>query len=95
VFHEFCQSAPPGHDAKTYSGHGIASTNDCRGPMFMDVCKFNKALVKVKCSKPTGVNKKQIITMAVVIHLGKPTRMEYTFQGLDPNDWPSYQAFVL
>ena len=56
---------------------------------------FNKALLLVLNSRPTGCNEQNKINIAVAIHLGKTSRLDYTFKDFQANDWPFYKCWQL
>jgi hypothetical protein len=60
-----------------------------------DVLHFNRALLVVLRSKPTGCTDQQKVNMAVAIHLGKVERREYAYKDLDPYDWQNYGAWCV
>ena len=55
---------------------------------------FNKALLVVLNSRPTGCNEQNKINMAVAIQLGKTSRMDYIFKDFQANDWPYYSCWM-
>jgi hypothetical protein len=44
-------------------------------------------------SNPTGSSRQQMINMAVAMHLGKTSKMEYQYRDIDPNEWINYKAW--
>ena len=55
--------------------------------------KFNKALLKVQSSNPTGVGEDEKINMAAAIHLGKTDVMSYRFKDFEVGDWKFHAAW--
>jgi hypothetical protein len=55
--------------------------------------KFNTALMIIYRSNPTGSSRQQMINMAVAIHLGKTSKMEYQYRDINPNEWINYKAW--
>ena len=60
-----------------------------------DISKFNESLRLIYRSNPTGSSQKQQVNMAIAVHLGKTSRMEYQFRDLDPSEWPNYQCWLV
>ena len=54
---------------------------------------FNRALMIVYNSNPTGCTEQNKINMAVAIHKGKVERMEYRFKDYEPRNWKFYGAW--
>ena len=60
-----------------------------------DVKKFNKNLLIVFASKPTGVGDDEKINMAVAIHLGNVDAMSYRHKDFPAADWKFYRAWLI
>ena len=59
-----------------------------------DCQKFNTSLRLIILSKPTGVDKQQIINMAVAVHLKQCQGKNYDFKDFDAaGNWSYYQAW--
>ena len=97
VKHELQVRAPPGPEAYGryhHRGHNAISGH-FRDKVAHDVCKFNKALRMVYSCNPTGVIQCQMVNMAVAIHLGKTSRMEYQFKDFDAAEWINYRVWLV
>ena len=57
--------------------------------------KFNKALMKVFRSHPTGCTEQNKINMAVAIHLRKTDKMDYTHRDYIASNWQFYPAWCV
>jgi len=55
--------------------------------------KFNTSLMLIYRSNPTGSTRQQMVNMAVAMHLGKTSKMEYQYRDIDPNEWINYKAW--
>jgi hypothetical protein len=64
-----------------------------RDTIARDLCKFNKALVKVLASQPTGVTEDQKINMAVAIHNNETNTCLHRFKDYNARDWRFYGAW--
>lgn len=60
-----------------------------------DCKKFNKCLVKVHSSKPTGVTEENKVNMAVAIHTGKTDMMQFCHKECDANNWRFYLSWLV
>ena len=60
-----------------------------------EVRKFNKALLKVLASKPTGVSDNNKINMAAAIHLNKTDLVSYRHKDYPAEDWKFYRAWLI
>jgi hypothetical protein len=89
------QITPRGADPSMFAGRGAHTVyKHLRDKIFPDIQKFNKALNLVHSCNPTGTSPQQIINMAVVIHSGVTTRMDYRYIDYDANSWVNYQAWM-
>ena len=57
--------------------------------------KFNKALLKVISSKPTGVNESDMVNMAAAVHLGKTDVAAYRHKDFPAATWKFYRAWLV
>ena len=57
--------------------------------------QFNRDLLLVYNSNPTGCTEQNKINMAVAIHKGKVERMEYRFKDFEARDWKFYGAWCV
>lgn len=90
------QITPRGADPSMFAGRGAHTVyKHLRDKIFPDIQKFNKALNLVYSCNPTGTSPQQIINMAVVIHSGVTTRMDYRYIDYDANSWVNYQAWMV
>ena len=72
VHTKFSAKAPVSAPKGQYKDRQVSAiTNQWKATIAREVKKFNKALLKVFNSKPTGCNEQNQINMAVAIHLGK------------------------
>ena len=55
--------------------------------------KFNRVLLKVLSSKPTGVDENQKINMAAAIHLGKTDAMSYRHKDYSVREWKYHKSW--
>jgi hypothetical protein len=60
-----------------------------------DCKKFNKSLVKVYASRPTGVTLEEKVNIAVALHLKKADTASSRHKGFPVNDWKFYQAWLV
>jgi hypothetical protein len=60
-----------------------------------DVLNFNKALMIIYRSKPTGCTEQNKINMAVALHLGKSDHREYRHKEFDPFEWSNYACWMV
>jgi hypothetical protein len=62
-----------------------------------DCKKFNKSLMKVYASRPTGVTLEEKVNIAVVarLHLKKADTASSRHRGFPASDWKYYQAWLL
>lgn len=81
------QLAPNDAPDGTYHHRGDRCYYYLRDSVFPEIQKFNKAVRIVENSKPTGVDKKQKLNMAVAIHLAKTRQMNYDFKDFDSSQW--------
>lgn len=82
------------NDAGRYHLRGTnAVWNYFRDHLKHDVNKFNIALRLVQASKPTGVDKNQVVNMAVAIHTGRTKKMEYKYKDFSAHNWMHYEAW--
>ena len=85
----------PSNVQGTYHGRELSAIkNQWKDKISRDVKKFNKALVKVLSSNPTGCTEENKIAMAVAIHLGKTSIMSYRHKDFEVRDWPFYHAWL-
>jgi hypothetical protein len=60
-----------------------------------DCKKFNKSLIKVYASRPTGVTLEEKINIAVALHLKKADTASSRHRSFNANDWKFYQAWLV
>ena len=66
-----------------------------RDQIAKDCNAFNRKLMVVYSSNPTGCTELDKISMAVAIHLGKVERMEYRFKSFKPRNWKHYASWCI
>ena len=81
-----CQGRYHNRGAKCLLNHW--KTNVAR-----EVKKFNRALLKVFISKPTGVGDQEKINMAAAIHLGKIDTASHRHKDFPAGEWKFYMAW--
>lgn len=60
-----------------------------------DCKRFNKSLVLVYASRPTGVSIEQKINIAVALHLKKADTASSRHRDFPPGDWKFYEAWLV
>ena len=58
-----------------------------------DVQKFRLSFAKVRASNPTGVGDDTVMSMAVAVHIGVTTCMDYSYKEFDKESWLYYRAY--
>ena len=91
------ESAPRGDDAiGRYHNRGMVPVwNQWKDNVNRNVKGFNKCLLTIYKSNPTGVTEEEKINMAIAIHVGKVDVMNYRMKDYEPNDWKLYQAWLV
>lgn len=84
---------PPAVPDGKYGNRPVMSCKAHFSDLSADVQKFAVALRKVHASNPTGVNEDNVLSMAVAIHLGKTTMMEYKYKDYLKDNWISFKAW--
>ena len=93
---KFAAKAPASAPKGQYKDRQVSAiTNQWKDTIAREVKKFNKALLKVFNSKPTGCNEQNQVNMAVAIHLGKTSTMSYVHKEFEANDWNLYQCWKI
>ena len=89
--------APKGDEAVgRYHNRGLLPVgNQWKDNVNRNVKGFNKCLLMIYKSNPTGVTEDEKINMAIAIHVGKCDVMNYRMAELEPNDWKLYQAWLV
>lgn len=91
----FIEKGPP--TASVVDGkYGFRTVESCRkhvAELSADVQKFGIALRKIRACNPTGVQDADIISMAVAVHMGKATTMDYETKDYCKENWLSYKAW--
>jgi hypothetical protein len=89
--------APRGDDAVgRYHNRGLLPVwNQWKDNINRNVKGFNKCLLTIYKSNPTGVTEDEKINMAIAIHVGKVDVMNYRMAQFEPNDWKLYQAWLV
>jgi tRNA-splicing ligase RtcB len=59
-----------------------------------DLKKFNKSLLKVMSSNPSGVSQQEKINIAVAMHLGKTDAVSQRHKNFEPMNWKLYQCWL-
>lgn len=96
VVERFQAKAPDDRPQGTYHARGDKPiVTHWKDNIARDVKKFNKCLLKVLASKPTGVGEQEKINMAAAIHLGKIDAVSYRHRSFEPNDWKFYQCWLV
>ena len=78
--------------------YGLRSLDSCRqhfADLSADVQKFWRSVTTVRNSCPTGTNEEDNLSMAIAIHLGKTSKMDYEYKTTDPMSWVNYLAFLV
>lgn len=96
VFARFVAKAPPDHLSGTYSGRGEnAVRNYWTDNIARDCKKFNKSLMKVYQSRPTGVTLEEKTNIAVALFLGKADTASSRHKGYPTGDWKFFEAWLV
>ena len=90
-------NAPHGDEADgRYHNRGLLPVwNQWKDNINWNVKGFNKCLLTIYKSNPTGVTEDEKINMAIAIHVGKVDVMNYRMAEFKPNDWKLYQAWLV
>ena len=81
--------APPG----THHHRGASVYTYLRDNVFNEIQKFNKCLRQVDVTKPTGCGDREILNMAVAIHLKQTNKVDYRFKDFDHKKWKLHAAY--
>ena len=96
VIPEFRHRAPGVCDPEHFHNRPMnaikAHWRDC---MSKDVQKFNRALLVIYNSNPTGTTEQEKINMAVAYHLEKADEMDYHFKNFDASQWYFYECWLV
>ena len=96
VYDKFIAKASPRAAKGSYKDRQVSAiTNQWKDKIAREVKKFNKSLVKVYSSKPTGCTEQNQVNMAVAIHIGKTSTMSYIHKEFEANDWDLYQCWLV
>lgn len=98
VRRRFLQMSPTDSNAKEgrYGSRSVASIDQHFSELSADVQKFRAALGKIKASGPTGVSDQEKHAMAIAIHCGKTSVMEYNYKDIDCMEtWSGYKAWLV
>ena len=87
--------APAGYLPDTYHERGRRIYPYLRDNVFGEIQKFNKALRIVNSSHPSGVTNKQMVSMAIAIHLKITNKMDYKNKDYDKEKWRLYGSWVI
>ena len=88
------KSPTPNPDGIYHDRNWTAIRNQWRDQIARDVKKFNKSLMKVYKSKPTGCTDQNKINMAVAMHTGKCDAMMYCHKDFESNNWKFYKCWL-
>jgi hypothetical protein len=92
----FDRYASKGHQDGCYGDRAISAVkNFWSDSISRDCKKFNKSLMKVYASRPTGVTLEEKINIAVALHLKKADSASSRHRSFPPNDWKFYQAWLV
>jgi hypothetical protein len=95
-WNEIKEYAPADKPKGTYNEQGHSALKvQWTDKVAWGVKKFNKSLLLVKSSNPTGCNEQNIINMAVAITIGKIDYMSYRLKDLIAEDWILYRAWMI
>ena len=93
VLENFTAKSPP-HPQGIYHDRALtAIKNKWKDKISRDVKKFNKSLLKVYKSNPTGCTEQNKVNMAVAIHLGQTLVMSYVHKEFEAFVWKYYTAW--
>jgi hypothetical protein len=95
VYSEFTKKGPTNPKGVYGDRPQTAVRNYFRDKIARDVKSFNKSILKVLSSRPTGVDEQQKINMAVAIHKGKTDAMNYRHKDFEAHDWSNYKAWLV
>ncbi len=96
VFERFKAKAPDDAASGSYGGRNVkTASNHFRDDIARECKKFNKCLLKIHRSKPTGCNDQNKINMAVAIIQGKIDCMSHRFKDHQAMDWKFYEAWLI
>jgi hypothetical protein len=85
-----------GRQEGCYGERGVSAVkNFWSDNISRDCKKFNKSLIKVYASNPTGVTLEEKINIAVALHLKKADSASSRHRGFNPNDWKYYRAWLV
>lgn len=85
-----------GHQEGCYGERGDSAVrNFWSDNIARDCKKFNKSLVKVYASRPTGVTLEEKVNIAVALHLKKADTASSRHRSFAAGDWKFYQAWLV
>jgi hypothetical protein len=92
----FSKYAFKGRQEGCYSERGVSAVkNFFSDNISRDCKKFNKSLIKVYASRPTGVTNEEKINIAVAMHLKKADTASSRHRDFPVNDWKFYKAWLV
>ena len=92
---KFAERAPPNPDGVYHDRTTSAITNHWKEKISRDVKRFNKALLQVFASKPSGVTEQEKINIAVAIHVKKADNASSRHRDFQPMDWVFYKSWLV
>lgn len=95
LFDRFKALAPVGASDKTYGGRTAKSARAKFDEISADVQKFRDSLRKVTVCQPSGVNSSNILSMAIAIHMGRRTAMDYNARDYPHTEWRNHLAYAV
>ena len=94
VYKMFVPKTPPNHLSGTYKDRSTgAMQSHWSERIARQVKAFNKSLLLVLNSNPTGCTEQNKINMAVAIQLGKCSAMSYNNKDFQARDWKFYPCW--
>ena len=91
----FSSKGPSNPDGVYGDRPQTAIMNHWKDNISRDVKKFNKAILMVFRSKPSGVTEEEKINIAVAIHLKKADSASSRHKDFQPFDWIYYRAWLV
>lgn len=97
VIANFKDLAPKDQDIRGlyHNREASAIVNHWKNNIAREVKKFNKALLRVLASNPTGVGNIEKINMATAIHLGKVDAVSHRHIEFPASEWKFYRAWMV
>ena len=95
VVNKFAGKGPPNPDGIYKDRQQNAIMNHWKDKIARDIKKFNKALLLVFASKPTGVTEQEKVNIAVALHLKKADSASSRHKDFQPHDWKFYKAWLV